>query len=69
MSNCFTHIFCLSCGRNNFSKTLYIVEPPNNGQVGAGDFVCYSEVSFIGRLGYGTPNVFNETIMTSNTQI
>ncbi len=37
------------------------VEPPNNGQVGAGGFVRYSEVSFIGRLYHirlRTPNVF-----------
>ena len=28
------------------------MEPLNNGQVGAGPFVRYSEVSFIGRFQY-----------------
>ncbi len=28
----------------------HTMEPPINGQVGAGAFVSYSEVSFIGRL-------------------
>ncbi len=32
------------------ARYTYTVEPPNNGQVGAGGFVRYSEVSFIGRL-------------------
>ena len=29
---------------------LYTVEPLYNGQVGAGDLVCYLEVSFIGKF-------------------
>ncbi len=52
---------------------MITVEPPNNGQVGAGGFVLYSEVSFIGRLYHNymvnvTSTVFNEAIMTSNAQ-
>ncbi len=40
------------------------VKPPNNGQVGAGGFVRYLEVSFIGRLYHNKVtlpqiNVFN----------
>ena len=33
------------------------VEPLYNGQVGAGDFVHYSEVSFIGRFHHNLVNL------------
>ena len=33
------------------------VEPLNNGQVGAGAFVRYSEVSFIGRFHHNYVNL------------
>ena len=33
-----------------YNSYIYTVEPLYNGQVGAGAFVCYLEVSFIGRF-------------------
>ena len=36
---------------------VYTVEPLNNGQVGAGAFVRYSEVSFIGRFHHNYVNL------------
>ena len=38
-------------------QDLYTVEPLNNRQVGAGAFVRYSEVSFIGRFRHNYINL------------
>ena len=38
-------------------KNVCTVEPLNNGQVGAGAFVRYSEVSFIGRFHHNYVNL------------
>ena len=39
------------------ASTMYAVEPLYNGQVGAEDFVRYSEVSFIERLSHNHVNL------------
>ena len=38
-------------------QNIYTVEPLNNGQIGAGAFVRYSEVSFIGRFHHNYVNL------------
>ena len=50
---------------------IYTVEPLNNGQVGAGAFVRYSEVSFIGRFHHDyvilTPYQFMLKMVSNKT--